>query len=455
MRFTDVPTWKEWQKASSSAFQTRSTKPKLKVVDDLIKNYPLNSIPSPRPALIDLSNGIYDWADDKLERDADTGRLEAMQALDDVVQRKLQASKPGGYEEIVCIGYDLPTGEFDKSKQNPVDNRKGVVYSGISNDQLDMQGRAHELKKVIRTAYQLYECSLGRNNSIVLAYLGNHRTTSFEPIKRLKIFMAPEFYFRGKTGAYAIERLFDLLPMMREETKDGKYADWLFVLGSCVCFTVKHKDVPDHVKNPVRVKAFVETEEGVILENFAVIQKGGFANGDGAHDYYVEKEYVSHIDYDRPLTGKGSDYSSEKRVAMVGGSDRKAMAPPGSRDVGGKTKTLDEGGRGGCIFKMDGITFGLEVCLDHLKGRLKKATDNGDVKIQLIPSAGASIKPENCLPGVVVFNVDGGSSHHVVVQDRRRGTPVVSSSKRVGVPSNRTFFPGDGELVFYAPLSIP
>src|SRR5262249_7353480 len=154
-----------------------------------------------------------------------TGRRNAMMDLEEVVQRKLAGLRPNGYEEVVCIGYDLPTGSFDPSKRNPVDNRLGVVYRGDDDDLQDIRGRAQDLKRVIRHAYANYRLSLGRVDPYALARLGNHRSVLAEPFKRLKLFMVPEFYFRGKNGAYAIERLWDVLPEMRAETQKHKYAD--------------------------------------------------------------------------------------------------------------------------------------------------------------------------------------------------------------------------------------
>jgi hypothetical protein len=64
---------------------------------------------------------------------------------------------------------------------------------------------------------------------------------------------------------------------------------------------------------------------------------------------------------------------------------------------------------------VDGITFGLEVCLDHAKKKLAdyyaSHADSGEpkVQVQLIPSWGMSINQPALLnaPGILVFNVDG------------------------------------------------
>lgn len=57
----------------------------------------------------------------------------------------------------------------------------------------------------------------------------------------LKIFMAPEFYFRGLEGAYPVERIESIMPKLRLESDKIEYADWMFVFGSAIGY-YKHDD---------------------------------------------------------------------------------------------------------------------------------------------------------------------------------------------------------------------
>jgi hypothetical protein len=77
---------------------------------------------------------------------------------------------------------------------------------------------------------------------------------------------------------------------------------------------------------------------------------------------------------------------------------------------------INKSGYGGAsVFTIDGVTFGLEVCLDHAQNRLANyyagAAKAGDpkVQIQLIPSWGMSIGGGKLcvLSQGLVFNVDG------------------------------------------------
>src|SRR5262249_55269252 len=57
----------------------------------------------------------------------------------------------------------------------------------------------------------------------------------------LKIFMAPEFYFRGTGGAYPVEMLSEILPALKAEAAQDKYADWVFIYGTALGY-LKHQE---------------------------------------------------------------------------------------------------------------------------------------------------------------------------------------------------------------------
>lgn len=57
----------------------------------------------------------------------------------------------------------------------------------------------------------------------------------------LKIFMAPEFYWRGRLGAYPIEQVADIMDLLREEAQQKEFKDWIFVYGTAIGF-FKHGD---------------------------------------------------------------------------------------------------------------------------------------------------------------------------------------------------------------------
>jgi hypothetical protein len=284
--------------------------------------------------------------------------------------------------------------------------------------------------------------------------------------KRLKIFMAPEFYFRGKRGAYEIDGLFYLLEKVRAVTFDHPH--WLFVLGTCVC--------------SIEPETSTTAKPQVELQNYAIIQKGGYAHSDGIHDLLVLKEYPSHIDFKH--TGvSDSDWYKTSRTAdldkggvtrdkkgklvsttATGETKHSASVQPGSREMQGSNPgssvgktTVNERSPFGCIFAMDGIIFGLEVCRDHHLKRLVTAKDCAGVQVHLIPSAGMNVNDAHTLPRTVVFNVDGlraWANNNPGV--RNPGGAVDWYPNCFNATSGGgVFFPDAGTVGFVKPITIP
>ena len=433
MQFQKIPTLPEWQQASASGFfQIRSTKPKLVRVDNLMARYHQAFDMSKLNILMELKNAIADWAADKIDRHAESKRWEAMQALEDVVLRKLDELDGWGkhrYLQAVCIGYRYPVPDYDPNLAPASDQARQM------DETVDVGKSVTELCDAIRKAHTKYQLYSDLNFS------------KDEDRTKLKIFMGPEFYFRGRYGAYRdIGWVAKILKMMRTETGKPQYADWLFVHGTVIVST--------------------ETEEkgvrGMALQNFALVQKGGPKTQEH-HDFYVEKEYPSHIDFANP----GSWYGPQTPNATVAGATRPAFRPWGGRkdkgqdqekDVYSKEKKKASELAGGVIFTMDGITFGLEVCRDHYLQRLKHSAEGGKVQIQLIPSCGMDIMGGgiSCVSGGIVFNVDGIGSGHVslLVNGDPTVQPQLDGHTNL-VEVFGTAHKGKGEIQVCMPLAIP
>lgn len=183
--------------------------------------------------------------------------------------------------------------------------------------------------------------------------------------------------------------------------------------------------------------------------NVALVQKGWpapLAPGQ-LRQVVVYKENVSHIDYLDPATARTVDFydkSGVGRSVKIHGNDDRTIVPTwGANDILGASPNLTTststyqdphgnkhvvgseinttGMGGGGVFTLDGVTFGLEVCRDHLVGKLKKfypnaKKDDPRVQVLLVPSWGAWIKADSleCEPNAPVLNVDGGRSDSVV-----------------------------------------
>jgi len=89
----------------------------------------------------------------------------------------------------------------------------------------------------------------------------------------LKVFMAPEFYFRGRQGAYAVEKLSDIPKQMREETDKFDYVDWLFVMGTSIG-SLQHEQLKSDGSGKGKSIAHEgEAKHNIAIEDAAVAAK--------------------------------------------------------------------------------------------------------------------------------------------------------------------------------------
>lgn len=374
------------------------------------------------------------------------------------------------------------------------------VYLGDKEPSKDIEKRCTLMKKAIETAFHdatLFKAKVRRSKWNVFS--------KKKPV--LKVFMAPEFYFRGSEGGYPVENISQIMETMREETRYKAYKDWLFVFGTAIGYQ-KHKETlskilkktdnsnielddvartivedcelggrnsgvsrkvkkaekktrADSTYYEIELKAGDSFEKGELVDigwpdgetevfNIAMVQKGGPSpsktpSREGAEEpvtdpnreVIIYKEYVSSIDYSRdenkPWSGRRIEIHGDDNVRVLpteGSVDKfsKGYNEPGKQlEYTDKNKKKHKyqisefsksGLGGGSVFTIDGVTFGLEVCLDHAYHRLKNYYDyhanNGDPKVQihLIPSWGMTITGGKicCVDKGFVFNVDGSRS---------------------------------------------
>lgn len=421
MRFDHVPTLAEWLKASGSAGERRDaasqSKKTLMRIDDLVARYHRALDMGRLNVLMELRDAIVEWTEDKLQRRVGTSRLSAMRALLDIVLRRLYELEGWGkerYLKVVCAGYEVKTGHYSIHRQPTAEQR-------VKNERADVEQRVKELIQAIRTAAARY----ARNGQ-----------TDEDRAQTLKIFMAPEFFFRGPYGAYEdIGYCTEILDLLRAETSKSCYADWMFVHGTAVFASEK-----------IVENQFV----GAILENYALVQKGGPKSTE-THEYVVAKEFPSSVDFRQPPPKPADPLHPPKPKVVIAGRNRTPYSPGGGRRDQGSLAQQDKAPKvseltGGVLFTMHNIRFGLEVCRDHLVHRLAHSAESGKVQIQLIPSAGMSIQTSAMatLQGGLVFNVDGDTPH---VQARlRHGTNALLASSR-----HRS---GNGTICLYAPVPL-
>lgn len=420
MRYEDIPNVNAWKVDAYSLHQFPIDPIVVNIGDMLTKYYQAFSPMAKRNLLADLEKSCLAWKPPK------PGNA-AMDALLEVVKRRLAYSSGSighVYDNVVCVSYSVTTGEF-------VPGTDVVVYRGKLDDEQDMRQRVNNMKTAFNQARNFVP-NPARDDS-----------------KTLKIFMAPEFYFRGRYGAYPPEIVAQILPLLRDGSNGSDspvFKDWLFIFGTAIsasidarhhCYTCKSAQHIVFKRDPLdRSKTIVEcskgathnVQEGIFgatIDNVALIQKG-------KQDYLVAKEYMSGIDFRNPGSG------AYVKMMNAGVRDEfKPIATEGSV-VSRFASKFDDERMGGGVFNIDGITFGMEICLDHEENKLAGV---GNLQILLIPSAGMDIKRVRTISNGVTFNVDG---------QRENGKVYVSSVPGVwktarpfalsGVPGNIEIF---------------
>ncbi len=145
--------------------------------------------------------------------------------------------KPFVYRRAQMIGFNIRPG----TKKAGLGS---TTYRGKMNDAADIAARCEAMKRAIRAAAA---------------------SAALEPAEDvLKVFMAPEFYFRGENGAYPVERVNEILANLRKETDQFVYADWLFVFGSIIAA------IPHQGKTPTQPTTY----QGDAKHNATIVDPG-------------------------------------------------------------------------------------------------------------------------------------------------------------------------------------
>ncbi|WP_137105266.1 hypothetical protein [Azospirillum argentinense] len=262
----------------------------------------------------------------------------------------------------------------------------------------------------------------------------------------LKIFMMPEFFFRGKTGAYEMDDVQTLVDKLHALVADAKWKNWLFVFGTIV--GKSEQVIGTSLLAQLIAKLFPPDTEAY---NYSLIQKGGFGNDKELGQrtaFAVLKEKKSGIDFIRAGTMKDGGIALE-RV--------KHLAPSNTTRSESQRRNYD----GSSVFTLDGLIFGFEICLDHLVGRLRKSRNLAPIDVQLIPSCGAEVDPLNIAvkPGGLVLHCDGlgwGCDAQAVTLPPVVAVPAeILPVNAVGVRVADIVARGAGDLHVFPALALP
>lgn len=334
------------------------------------------------------------------------------------------------YTHVQFISWEINTGP--KTVYNPASfNPKDLTgyYPGISsqNDKrFDVLGQCQDIEARVKFTEAAIKAAQHSTN------IDKNRST-------LKIFMAPEFLYRGAGGAY----LHDLIngwygpapdDFMLNNTPYAKawtglfgnlqalvannlFEHWIFVFGTTISASFATTLTP--TPRTPDSKAYIDFTKPAEIYNTALVQLGGASNTNV--NYASRKHYISAIDFLK--------YYMYNNVTFL----KDHVTPLDANSLRFVEETTQEGG---ALFNLNNvnnvngkpINFGLEICLDHAAsggidtktnsyynhfGRIRNA--NKYVKLQLVPSAGmslvdASIRLEPSTastPNAYAFNCDG------------------------------------------------
>lgn len=299
----------------------------------------------------------------------DAGKFGVVGKVVSTVTANLAGPAPGiagVYDAVQFVALELCTRTrgFEMSDLGDDDS-----YEGLRHLERDMKVRVDLLRQALEVAH--------RDPRI------DTRPTT------LKLFMAPECFFRGPSGAHAVNEILGrtsdagLPAWLGGLLAEDRWEHWVAVFGTMAgcCPAV----------DEFGMSSFE-------IYNVCIVQKGG-AGGPSSRATIV-KQCRSKIDiFSDPL---GCLQDSGVRHLVAGeGLGRHLAEQCLYRECG---DTDDNG-----IFEIAGIRFGFEACLDHAQERLKSCSGMQGVQIQLVASGGMGL----CFGSIaavangLVFHVDG------------------------------------------------
>ncbi|MBB2484562.1 hypothetical protein H5407_04915 [Mitsuaria sp. WAJ17] len=330
------------------------------------------------------------------------------------------------YTQVQFIAYVLDTAP----QLNPDGSE---TYLGLSMPALDVDARCALMLRAMDTAFSLLPQASPPEAA---------GTT-------LRVFMAPEFFFRGPTGAYEMDEVQRVIQQLQASASAAQWDDWVFVFGTIVGSSL-----------PAGQTSGTPQRE---IYNFSLVQQGGVAGQGDTGARVVMKELKSGIDFVSSTPVPGG--------LLLGQVD--PLAPARVSGPGREQQQINYDGAG--IFQLQGVTWALDICLDHLGTvqRLQRSPQlPGDamVQLQLVPSCGMSLQPASivCEYGGWAFNCDGyrDTRHATAAQwqpplatvAQQASAPVPDADLVVTgqtVPIDSLYASGAGEIQVYPAQAMP
>jgi hypothetical protein len=316
------------------------------------------------------------------------------------------------YTDVQFLGYAIPSIPQQIADIGGADDPGFVEgrYVGIEPETRDIEARIELTMSAVRQAVERGKVDTARST--------------------LKIFVMPEFTFRGKKGAYDARMFARFCRQFARRVGVPAYEGWLFVVGTIVNTEKDYHRGEDRERDR---EARVREDLAIALANtwqhcstfddpkfaaFTFKTLTAYTKYCHAHPLYVvtDRSYLvaggaPDAKYPNGLSVEKKFLSNEDFVlnfyTNVNAEEDVAYPPIDEKFGENKRKPFDDFS----IFTIKGIKFGLEVCLDHYRARLRcnRRPKTELVQIQLIPSCGMQIVQPSIIaaPGGLVFNCDG------------------------------------------------
>lgn len=233
------------------------------------------------------------------------------------------------YSSVQCIASEIGT------------TNEGKSYDVLTDEKKDLNERCNFVQALIEEA--------GKSEHIN----NNHDC--------LKVFMLPEFFFRGPKGGYSLESSQEIVNNLRKMVNSPEYKDWLFVFGTTVAYS----------KN-------LEKSDESLYEayNYSFVQMG---NGKEKDSLIVMKEHKSPVDFisqpnefpDKTLHHHNTSYMEKVSKGCNRRNEEKQINYDGNS-----------------IFEVGGLRVGLDICLDNSRRRLDNTISDKPLDAHLVTSGG-------------------------------------------------------------------
>lgn len=349
------------------------------------------------------------------------------------------------YHKVQMIGFALSTtpGNLHSIEETSDDG----CYLGIDDTEKDIIARLDFVKQAIENAYEMHD----KSSDV------------------LKIFTIPEFFFRGSKGAYfgTPYSIFNTYfqNFISSFLSQEKYKNWVFVLGTLITSNEKVDRDQEPTKtlfpigdslldvyyrlhpleertattgsgaeNPVSLSNLLKLADE--KESASLYGKTGI-RGISMKEQPKDSSYISILTAALNYCDLTADIEVSNCCFIVeGGTKQPAIFSIQKKhkskedfilngiegnyiqsitrypEIPEKSEVKEENGDPYGIFTYQGIRFGVEICLDHGRGRLAqshKRWNDGLVDVQLVISCGMDIRPGSVVAGKggIVFNCDG------------------------------------------------